>query len=155
MKKQILMMALLLTAGITAHAQQTMTLWVQPTSGEPQMIESLAGLKLTFSQGNMIATLGSGTQQTFSIADITKLYFASDDVSVRVLPAEEAFLWSPLSQELTVNCQPGTLVNIYDASGRCMARAIQSIAGAPISLATLPKGVYVVEAAGQTVKISR
>lgn len=155
MKKQILLIALILSAGITAHAQQAMTLWVQKATGEQQMIETLHDLKLTFSQGNMIATLYNGSQNTFSIADITKLYFGSDDSAVRQLPAEEVFLWSPLARELTVNCQPGTLVNIYDASGRCVSRTIQSIAKSPISLSALPKGVYIVEAAGQSVKIAR
>lgn len=153
MKKQILTIVLLLTAGISAHAQQA--LWVEKTTGEQQMIESLSNLKLTFSQGNMIATLYDGSQRTFPIADITKLYFDDDDSAVRPLSAEEAILWSPLTQELTVHCQPGTMVNIYDASGRCVSRVLQSITQSPISLSTLPKGVYVVEAAGQSVKIAR
>lgn len=155
MKKQILMIILLLTAGISANAQQVKTLWVEKTSGEKLMIETLQNLKLTFSQGNMIATLYDGSQSTFPIADITKLYFDADDSAVRPLSAEEAFLWSPLTQELTVHCQPGTLVNIYDASGRRVSCVLQSIAQSPISLSTLPQGVYVVEAAGQSVKIAR
>lgn len=155
MKKQILTIVLLLTAGISAHAQLALTLWVEKTTGEQQMIESLSNLKLTFSQGNMIATLYDGSQRTFPIADITKLYFDDDDSAVRPLSAEEAILWSPLTQELTVHCQPGTMVNIYDASGHCVSRVLQSITQSPISLSTLPKGVYVVEAAGQSVKIAR
>ena len=149
------MMAMFLVAGLAVHAQQTTALWWQQTSGEQKMIGSVDKMRLTFSQGNMVATLSDGSQSTISIADITKLYFGLGDNAVRQLPAEQAFLWSPFTQELTVNCQPGIMVNIYDASGRCVSRTIQSIAGAPISLSTLPKGVYVVEAAGQTAKILR
>lgn len=153
MKKQIFMIALLFAAGVTVYAQQATHLWVQQAGGEQHL--SLDQLKLTFSQGNMIATLNDGSQSAFRIADITKLYFDAEVSAVRQLPADEVFLWSPLTQELTVNCQPGTMVNIYDVSGRCVFRLLQSIAQSPMSLSTLPKGVYVVEAAGQSVKIVR
>lgn len=155
MKKQILLIALLLATGIAAHAQQTKALWVEQQTGEQQMLASLQNLKLTFAQGQMTATLFDGSQTTLPIAGISKLYFDLDDSAVRALPVEEIFLWSPFTQELTIHCQPGTLVSIYDASGRCVSRTLQSIAPSPLSLSALPKGIYVVEAAGQSVKIAR
>lgn len=152
MKKQILLIVVLLAAGISAYAQ---SLYVAQTSGNLAELRLSDIRKITFQQGNLVATLNGGSESTYALTDITRLYFAESGNAVKALPAADKFVWSPFTAELTTHCTPGTVINVYTAGGRRVASFMQTLAESPVSLTTLPKGVYVVESDGQSVKIVR
>jgi hypothetical protein len=153
MKKKFLLFTLLLSA-LTVQAQQ-----VPPSLGidlkdgfETYYLDYIQ--KITFSNGNMVIAMTEGEGGSFAISSIKKVFFYSTG-SVQRETLKDFFVWAPVTQELTVRCAAGTPIRIYSAGGQSVFTAIQSVTGAPINLSTLPKGIYIVEAAQKTTKILR
>ena len=55
--------------------------------------------------------------------------------------------------EIAVNCEAGKEIAIYNISGTMVLKEIQDSEGGRVSIANLPKGIYLLRANGQTVKI--
>ena len=98
--------------------------------------------------------INSGTE-SYALANINGIYFDYKTYSVSQQQAEDFFLWSPLTGNLTVRCATGTAIRVFTSDGRQVLTAIQTIAQSPVSLSVLPRGLYVIEAAGKTLKIVR
>lgn len=155
MKKLFILFTLLLAA-FSVQAQQvppSMGINLKSGSGESFSLDYIQ--KLTFSGGNLVVTMKEGRENggSFALSDISYVeFYAVGSVDRATVPAD-IFVWSPVTSELTVRCPAGTPIHIYTASGRRQLTAIQSITQSPISLATLPSGIYIVEAGGKTTKI--
>ena len=157
MKKHLILFALLLTA-FAAQAQQVPpSLGVSYKAGGSTFFYLDYIQKLTFTGGNLVVTMKDGAQESASIAinDISVMRFFSAGAVDRATVPADIFLWSPVTSELTVRCAAGTPIRIYSAGGQSVFTAIQSVTGSPINLSTLPKGIYIVEAAQKTTKILR
>ena len=141
-----------LLACITTQAQ---SLYVNQTSGNEAELKLSELSKLTFSKGNMVATLADGTENSFAIADIVKLYFDESGAGIKTLDEKNLAEWSPFTHQLTLGCEAGTIVNVYSSDGKRVASAVQTVSQSPIDLSSLPQGIYVVEVAGKTLKIAR
>jgi len=153
MRKQFFLLALLL-ASLAAYAQQP-SLGVNLKDGSDATYSLDNIQKITFSNGNVVISTTDGDGGLFAIQDISKMYFYSASSVMQRAAEKEFFVWSPLTQELTVRCAAGTPIRVYSANGLTVLTAIQSVSGAPVSLATLPKGIYLVEAADKSTKILR
>ena len=155
MKKHLILFALLLAA-FAAQAQQIPpSLGVSYKAGGGTFFYLDYIQKLTFSGGNLVVTMKDGAQESASIAlsDISYMEFYSAGAVDRATVPADIFLWSPVTNELTVRCPAGTAIHIYSPDGRRQLSAIQSVAQSPISLTTLPSGIYIVEVGGKTTKI--
>ncbi len=106
--------------------------------------------KITFEQGNVVIATSQGTT-SIPQASMQKMFFDAQPTAVEALP--EA------SQSLTLN---GTtlsatgqgLLCVYNTAGQLVSIA-QVDGQASLSLASLPKGVYIISLAGETIKVSK
>jgi len=57
------------------------------------------------------------------------------------------------ADEIAVNCEAGKEIAIYNVSGTMVLKEVQDSEGGSVSIANLPKGIYLLRANGQTVKI--
>ena len=54
---------------------------------------------------------------------------------------------------MAVNCNAGEEIAIYNISGSIVQQTVQDSDGGSISIANLPKGIYLLRANRQTVKL--
>ena len=120
--------------------------------GEIKFDEDIAASKITFSNGQMLFHVGNTVKSTIDIKEIDRLFFYGVQGNVDTMPGEELATYSAARQELTVNAQPGTTVNVYHANGARVLTYVQTIAATPISVAHLPAGVYVVVVGSENLK---
>lgn len=162
MKKQFILFTLLLTA-LVAHAQIVPpALYIQAKDGTSAGNYFLEDIRnITFSEGNMVVTvkddaypLNAGTA-SYALANINGIYFDYKTYGIVQQQAEDFFVWSPVSSDLTVHCAAGTAIRVYASDGLQALTVIQTVAQSPVNLSALPRGLYVVEAAGKTLKIVR
>ena len=98
-------------------------------------------------------TLGHGTERLLSkISRLSAADFFVYDAAVDAMPTAKTMSYSSHKEEVSINANPGTLVTIYHANGAKAISHIQTIANAPISVAHLPAGAYVIGVGGKTLK---
>ena len=162
MNKQFLLITLLL-ASLAVPAQLVPpAMYIQTKDGSSAGDYFLEDIRsITFSEGNMVVTvrdnaypLNSGTE-SYALANINGIYFDYKTYGVSQKEVKGFFLWSPLTGNLTVRCAAGTAIRVFSSDGRQAMTVIQTVAQSPVSLSALPRGLYVVEAAGKTLKIVR
>ena len=110
--------------------------------------------RITFT-GNVVNIMqNSGTVFTQEMSDITRIYF--DDYTrineVDFNGSKELVAYIT-PDEIAVNCEAGEVIAIYNISGSIVLKARQESEGGSISIAYLPKGIYLLRAGKQTVKI--
>lgn len=151
MKRNLYLILALLFMGTVQMSAQQMAVALG-NGDEVKFDEDIATAKITFSNGQMLFHVGNTVKSTINIKDIDRLYFYGVQGSVDAMPNAQIAIYSAASEELTVNAQAGTTVNVYHANGACVISMVQTIAATPISLAHLPAGVYVVTVGSETLK---
>lgn len=159
MKKKFLLFTLLLSA-LAVQAQIALpTMFVAAKDGSASKDYMLRDIqKITFSDGNMVISVKSGAYSeagSYPLVDIEKIYFDFKTYGIVQEEAQDFFLWSPFTGDLTVHCTPGTAIRIYSSNGQQALTTIQTIAQSPVNLSVLPRGLYIIEVAGKTLKIVR
>lgn len=119
MKKIVLLLAIMASAALSAHAEGYPFLTVQNSDGSQQSFAS-SGLVITFSDGNMVVSQ-NGTKTTLALSDLSKMFFSTT-----------SGIQQMENGELKMENTP-----VYDLSGR-------KIINQSSSLKTLPKGIYIV-----------
>lgn len=151
MKRNLYLLLALFFMGTMQMSAQQMAVLLGD-GGEVQFEEDITTSKITFANGQMLFHVGNTVKSTISIKDVSRIYFYGILGSVDAMAGEEVATYSAARQELTVNAKPGATVNVYHASGARVLSLVQPIAAAPISVAHLPAGVYVVAAGSETLK---
>ena len=152
MKKQFILFTLLLAALFVQAQIASPSLLIDSKDGSTNYYYSDIQ-KITFSDGNMVVSMKEGGSNSFAISSIIRLRFMPGGDFVQQETVKDFFVWAPLTKELSVRCPAGTAIRVYSPNGRLALTAIQSITQSPVNLSSLPKGVYVVEAASKTSKI--
>ena len=119
MKKIVLLLAIMASVTLSAHAEGYPFLTVQHSDGSQQSFAS-SGLVITFSDGNMVVSQ-NGTKTTLALSDLSKMFFSTT-----------SGIQQMENGELKMENTP-----VYDLSGR-------KIINQSSSLKTLPKGIYIV-----------
>lgn len=151
MKRNLYLLLALLFMGTVQLSAQQLTVLLG-NGGEVKFEEDITTSKITFANGQMLFHVGNTVKSTISIKDISRMYFYGQHASVDAMLGNEVATYSAAREELTVNAKPGTMVNVYHANGARVLSLVQTIAAAPISVAHLPAGVYVVVAGSETFK---
>lgn len=119
---RIMTLAAAIILSIAASAED-FSLYYTTATAQKNEIAPVAQLqKITFENGNVVATLKDGTKKTTAIADISKLFFSSDSGTGIAEVKEE-----------TAKVKKG----VYDLTGRKLNIDIKSD--------KLPKGIYIVD----------
>ena len=159
MQKSLLFL-FFLGAALTARAE-----WVVVQHGGTATTVSHADVRrITFEGGNMVTLMADGTQQSVPIADIDKCVFsaptqtgisktATPQAAVR-FAGDEMTLSGAADGETAIIAADGETA-VIAADGTVVQRSKIIGGTATLSLAGLPKGVYVVKTPSGTFKIMK
>ena len=120
MKKIVLLLAILASATLTAHAEGYPFLTVQHSDGSQQSFAS-SGLVITFNDGNMVVSQ-NGTKTTLALSDLSKMFF-SNTSGIQQMENSESKMEDS---------------SVYDLQGR------KIVDRNSVNYKSLPKGIYIV-----------
>ena len=132
MKKIVLLLAIMASATLSAHAEGYPFLTVQHSDGSQQSFAS-SGLVITFNDGNMVVSQ-NGTKTTLALSDFSKMFF-SNTSGIQQMENSES--------KMEDSC-------VYDLSGRKIVnrtRALLAFVAKRRKKSVnrkLPKGIYIV-----------
>jgi len=128
--KKLLLIALVTLLAMPAFGQD---LLIRDKDGNEQSLNLDNLRKLTFEQGNLVATLNDGSATSYILSSISKMLF-SDNTAVEGIATD------------------GSLpVSVYDLSGRIVVK--DNAASTESIIEDLPKGIYLLRTGGKTIKI--
>ena len=96
-----------------------------------------------------------GTKSSTSMSAINTISFGDYTSIGQVRPADGELVAYISSDEIAVNCEAGNLVTIYNIVGTQVLSVRIGADYGSISIANLPKGIYIVKAGNRTAKIVR
>lgn len=116
--KQLLMTLALGTVALTASAQSYEYLTFQQTNGN-EFSMNIDHLKITFADGNMIATDGTKTQSV-ALTDMNKMFFSLTPTAINTptLAANKQVAASIVNGQLHVTAPAGSQVRVFTLDGR-------------------------------------
>ena len=148
--KKILLIVSLITLATTAAAQHL----VVEKTGTDNEIVTLDNLKqITFDGITVNIEQNDGTKNSTTMGNINRIYF-SDMSSIADIHQQDDNLVEYLSaDEIAINANAGSAVSIYSLTGASLLTKRINAQGSAISIANLPKGIYIVKANERTTKI--
>lgn len=149
MKKLIILFTFALLT-IPAMSQSQIT--VEKANGDTQTMLWENFRKITFDGEKVNILSNKGENISSPMADIMRITTTLVETGIET-PAENCGLLNFLSSdEIAVNCQAGELVCVYSLSGSIVLSQRLFNDNGCINVAHLPKGVYLLQANGRTVK---
>ena len=143
---------LLMLATLPATAQQML---VDKNIGENEIVD-LENLKqITFNGVNVNIEQTDGTTSSNSMSAINQITFGDYTDIGDIKESSEELITYISSDEIAVNCGAGSTVTIYSLVGTQVLNVRLGSDYGRISIAGLPKGVYIVKAQERTAKIVR
>ena len=140
-----------MVATLSVSAQHIIVL---KTDNGSQAVELQKFRRMTFSGTSVNIMQADGTVESADMSDITRIYFGDYTGIKNVDFNGGKELVSYISaDEVAVNCEAGKEIAIYNVSGTMVLKSVQDSDGGSVSIANLPKGIYLLRANGQTVKI--
>lgn len=139
MKRITLFLLFALTAVLGTTAQSLDYLTFRTADGTEQSLTAV-GLKLTFSDGQLVAT-GNGETTTFSLTDLSSMFFSQTATSIAGITDANATKVDIVNGQLKVTAPAGSRISIHSLDGR------------QANSNNLPKGVYLVRVNNQTFKV--
>ena len=149
MKKLIIFFTFTLLT-IPAMSQSQIT--IEKANGDTQTMLWESFRKITFDGEKVNILSNKGENISSPMADIMRITTTLVETGIET-PAENCGLLNFLSSdEIAVNCQAGELVCVYSLSGSIVLSQRLFNDNGCINVAHLPKGVYLLQANGRTVK---
>ena len=150
MQKSLLFL-FFLGAVLTARAE-----WVVVQHGGTATTVSHADVRrITFEGGNMVTLMANGTQQSVPISDIDKCLFSAPTQTGISQTATPQAAVRFAGDEMTLSGAADGETAVISADGTVVLRSNIIGGTATLSLAGLPKGVYVVKTPSGTFKIMK
>lgn len=148
--KKILFIISFISIAATATAQY---LIIEKPGYENEVLQFEDLKQITFSGTTVNVEQNDGKISNASMGDISRIYI-SDNSSIADIEQQEGNLVEYLSfDEIAINADAGSMATIYNLTGALIMRKQINSQGEPISIATLPKGIYIVKANEKTTKI--
>ena len=149
--KKFIIIAILFIAAIPSFAQRIV---LEKNDSGKQAVALQNFRRITFNGSTVNIAQNDGTIIGTEMSDIAKIYFDDYTRIGEVDFNEGKDLISYISSdEIAVNCKAGEEIAIYNVSGSMVQQKIQESDGGSISIANLPKGIYLLRANRQTVKL--
>ena len=119
-----------------------------------QAVELQKFRRMTFSGTTVNLMQTDGAVSSVDMSDITRIYFGdfTGITNVDFNGGKELVSYIS-SDEIAVNCEAGEEITIYNVSCTMVHKEVQDSDGGSVSIANLPKGIYLLRANRQTVKI--
>ena len=149
--KRFLIIAILFIAAIPSFAQRIV---LEKNDSGKQAVALQNFRRITFNGSTVNIAQNDGTIIGTEMSDIAKIYFDDYTRIGEVDFNDGKDLISYISSdEIAVNCNAGEEIAIYNVSGSMVQQRTQESDGGSISIANLPKGIYLLRANRQTVKL--
>ena len=151
MKKILPIILFAITVVLPASAQQML---IEKVGYENEII-SLDNLKqITFDGATVKIEQTDGRISSTSMEYIDRILFG-DFTSIDNIGSNNALVDYISRDEITINCEAGTGIAIYSVTGMTLLNVRSEADRKQISIANLPKGIYILKVGGQTVKITK
>lgn len=152
MRKLLLLFVVLTMGTVVANAQ---SLVINKTEGNPVELNLDNLKKVSFSDGNLVATFNDGTNDSYPLSEVSRLVF-SGTTGVGVVEAMDGKLAYSAGRGLAViaNSQ-GSKLMVYNLSGSLVLQKVISSQVETVDLNGLQKGLYLLKLEGKTIKIVR
>lgn len=146
--KRIYTLLLLITASLPIMAQQ---IFVDKSAGI-ETIEFSKLDKITFSGTTVKISQTDGTATEASMGEISRIYFSNYSNIENTVADTDDIITYVSSDDIAVNCNAGDIIAIYNIIGKQLICVRQKSDNGIISIAHLPKGIYVIRTNDQTAK---
>ncbi|MDO4929960.1 MAG: hypothetical protein Q4E59_02380 [Bacteroidales bacterium] len=140
MKRITLLLLFALTAVLGTTAQSLSYLTFRTADGTEQSLTAV-GLKLTFSDGQLVATGNDGTT-TFSLTDLSSMFFSETVTGISNVSGASATKVRIVNGALKVTAPAGSTISVRTTDGRQVNKDQY-----------LPKGMYIVRVNNQSFKV--
>ena len=146
--KKLYTLLLFIIATLPIYAQQ---IFVEKGSNT-ETIEFAKLDKITFSGTTVNILQTDGTTTSAAMSDINRIHFSSYN-SIDILKATNCELINYISNDyIAVNCHAGESICIYNIIGTKLICTRQQSDNGIISIAQLPRGIYIIKTNDQTAK---
>lgn len=109
--------------------------------------------KITFDGSKVNIVSNNAATMSSEMSDIVRIATSYDNTGIDATTIEEKELLQFVSpDEVAVNCKAGEIITVYNLSGCAVSTQRQASDCGTIGIAHLPKGVYMLQADGRTVK---
>ena len=137
---------------LPAISQDARTNLIIKTNADEQTVQFDDLRRITFNATTVQIEKFDGSTISNDMANIIYLSATSKTTDI-VAPQTSGNLVEHISSDaIAVNCVSGAIVEIYNMSGSRIATRRLDADNGTISIATLPKGIYILRAEGRTVK---
>lgn len=138
-------------AAIPAFAQRIV---LEQSDNSKQAVDLHDFRRITFSGSTVNIIRNDGTTIGTEMSDISRIYFDDYTRISEVDFKDGKELISYISDDaIAVNCKAGEEIAVYNISGSMVQNTIQESDNGIISIANLPKGIYLLRANKQTIKL--
>lgn len=152
MKKVFSIILLAIATTLPAAAQQ-MLIDKEGISNEVINLDNLK--QITFNGTTVTVEQNDGTTSSNEMSVINRISFGDHTVIDKIIAGNKGLVTYITSDEIAVNCEAGNQVTIYNVVGNQVLCTRLGADYATISIANLPKGIYIVKANERTAKIIR
>lgn len=125
-------------------------LYIEPNAGETLDWSVPALQKMTFQNGNVVLTMKDGTSTYTPISSIKRMYICTPSANgIDAVESNAQCTWD--GERLHVSAKQGAPVRVFSVNGTLVRSA--RLTDTSIDLQGLSRGLYIVNADGQTFKI--
>lgn len=150
--KKFLTILLLLTATLPAAAQHML---IEKGGSNNEIVSLDKFRQMTFSGTTVTIEQTDGTKSSAEMSAISTISFGDYTAIEQIKPGRERLVAHITGDAIAVNAKAGSTVTIYNVAGNQILSTRLGTDCGSISLAGLPKGIYIIEADNRTAKIIR
>ena len=155
MRKRLLLtfVALMFMATTLSFAESQLKVWKKDKS---TVLFALSEKPVTTFRNNMLVIKTSTATVEYPLADVLRYTYEGVETGIESIESENSVLYKQERDKLSLsNLKKGTVVYLYNANGNLLD--IQKSDGNTItvSIASRPKGVYIVKCANETIKLMK
>ena len=141
---------LLLSLALTLQAADKV--WCMVTDDGTKIALSRIGFLLVSDQSDAFSIVCNDGEVIYQVASVSFAQGEPTGISSATTEAQQTLQLNVASSSLQLrDCQPGTVITIYDVSGKTVRQEVLPSDGT-ISIVGLPAGIYVLKAGSASVK---
>lgn len=149
MKKTVTILLLLLSC-LPAAAQQML---IEKHDNNHEIVNLVNLKEITFTDNMVNVEQKDGTRSCNAMSAISSISFGDYTAVEQIRPASGELASYVSMDEIAINCESGVQVTIYNVMGTQILSTRLNTAYGKVSIADLPKGIYIVKANERTAKI--
>ena len=125
---------------------------IEKSNSENNIINMEDFRRITFEGSNVNVMQANGSTTTTPMSEISRVLFGDFTGIESTTAGDSQFITYISSDEIAVNSTAGEVVSIYNINGSLIFQLRLQETNGSISIARLPKGIYLLQVAGKTAK---